>query len=58
MVIGGALAFFKHKCQLTDVLSLEEMEEAIALGLCTQEVLCVRAMLNDLGHEQVGAALV
>ena len=30
----------------------------MALSLCTQEVLWVRAMLKDLGHEQLRATLV
>ena len=32
--------------------------EYVTLGLCTQEVLWVRAMLKDLGHEQVGATWI
>ncbi|OWZ18686.1 polyprotein [Phytophthora megakarya] len=32
--------------------------EYMALSLCTQEVLWTRAMLTDMGHEQVGATQV
>ena len=56
-MIGGAPVFFKSKYQRTVALSSAEAEY-MALSLCTQEVLWVRAMLKDLGHEQVEATLV
>ncbi|CAI5723452.1 unnamed protein product [Peronospora farinosa] len=57
VMIGGAPVVFKSKYQRTVALSSAEAEY-MALSFCTQEVLWVRAMLKDLGHEQVGATLV
>ncbi|KAE9018924.1 hypothetical protein PF005_g10961 [Phytophthora fragariae] len=54
---GGVPVVFKSKYQRTVVLSSAEAEY-MTLGLCTQEVLCTRAMFKDLGHEQVGATQV
>uniref|UniRef100_A0AAV1TAA2 Polyprotein n=1 Tax=Peronospora matthiolae TaxID=2874970 RepID=A0AAV1TAA2_9STRA len=54
VIIGGAPAIYKSKYQGTVDLSSAEAEY-MALSLCTQEVLWVRALLKDLGHEQVGA---
>uniref|UniRef100_A0AAV1UDV4 Integrase catalytic domain-containing protein n=1 Tax=Peronospora matthiolae TaxID=2874970 RepID=A0AAV1UDV4_9STRA len=48
---------YKSKYQRTVALSSAEAEY-MALSLCTQEVLWVRALLKDLGHEQVGATWV
>lgn len=56
-MIGGAPVIFKSKYQRSVALSSAEAEY-MALRLCTQEVLWVRAMHKDLGHEQVGATLV
>ncbi|CAI5737483.1 unnamed protein product [Peronospora farinosa] len=57
MMIGGAPVVFKSKYQRMVALSSAEVEY-MAVSFCTQEVLWVRAMLKDLGHEQVGATLV
>ncbi|KAJ8575401.1 hypothetical protein ON010_g3812 [Phytophthora cinnamomi] len=57
VMISGAPMVFKSKYQRTVALSSAEAEY-MALGLCTQDVLWARAMLKDLGHEQVGATQV
>ncbi|OWZ24413.1 polyprotein [Phytophthora megakarya] len=57
MMISGAPVVFKSKYQRTVALSSAEAEY-MALSQCTQEVLWTRAMLKDLGHEQVGATQV
>ncbi|CAI5730583.1 unnamed protein product [Peronospora farinosa] len=57
VMVGGAPVVFKSKYQRTVALRSAEAEY-MALSFCTQEVLWVRAMLKDLGHEQVGATLV
>uniref|UniRef100_A0AAV1UBQ4 Polyprotein n=1 Tax=Peronospora matthiolae TaxID=2874970 RepID=A0AAV1UBQ4_9STRA len=57
VIIGGAPAIYKSKYQRTVALISAEAEY-MALSLCTQEVLWVRALLKDLGHEQVGATWV
>nr|CAI72292.1 putative polyprotein [Phytophthora infestans] len=57
VMIGNAPVVFKSKYQRTVALSSAEAEY-MALSLCTQEVLWTRAMLKDMGHEQVGATQV
>ncbi|OWZ06003.1 polyprotein [Phytophthora megakarya] len=57
VMISGAPVIFKSKYQRTVALSSAEAEY-MALSLCTQEVLWTRAMLKDMGHEQVGATQV
>ncbi|KAG3120244.1 hypothetical protein PI125_g1340 [Phytophthora idaei] len=57
IMIGNAPEVFKSKFQRTVALSSAEAE-CMALTLCTQEVLWTRAMLKDMGHEQVGATRV
>ena len=57
VMIGGAPVVFKSKYQSMVALSLAEAEYT-ALSLCTQEVQWVRAMLKDLGHEQVGVTWI
>ena len=57
IMISGAPVVFKSKYQRTVALSSAEAEY-MALILCTQEVLWNRAILKDLGHEQVGATQV
>ncbi|KAG2836201.1 hypothetical protein PC118_g4453 [Phytophthora cactorum] len=54
---ANAPVVFKAKFQRTVALSSAEAEY-MALNLCTQEVLWTRAMLMDMGHEQVGATRV
>ncbi|KAE8880335.1 Retrovirus-related Pol polyprotein from transposon TNT 1-94 [Phytophthora fragariae] len=56
-MIGSAPVVFKSKYQRTVALSSAEAEY-MALSQCTQEVMWTRAMLKDLGHEQVGATQV
>ncbi|CEG43863.1 polyprotein [Plasmopara halstedii] len=50
--IASAPVAFKSDYQRTVALSLAEAE-FMALSLCTQEILWKRAMLRDMGHEQV-----
>ncbi|OWZ15147.1 polyprotein [Phytophthora megakarya] len=57
IMIRGAPGIFKLKYQRTVALSLSEAEY-MALSLYTQEVLWTRAMLKDMGHEQMGATQV
>ncbi|GMF61966.1 unnamed protein product [Phytophthora fragariaefolia] len=57
IMISGAPVVFESKYQRTVALSSAEAEY-MALSLCTQEVLWTRAMLRDVGHEQVGATQV
>ncbi|KAG2788014.1 hypothetical protein PC129_g20739 [Phytophthora cactorum] len=57
IMIGNAPVVFKSKFQRSVALSSAEAEY-MALTLCTQEVLWTRAMLKDMGHEQVGATRV
>lgn len=57
VMIRGAPVVFRSKYQQTVALSSAEAEY-MALSLCTQEVLWVRAILKDLGHQQVGATLI
>ncbi|OWZ20507.1 polyprotein [Phytophthora megakarya] len=57
MMSSRVLVVFKSKYQRTVALSSAEAEY-MALSQCTQEVLWTRAMLKDLGHEQVGATQV
>ncbi|KAE9014446.1 hypothetical protein PR002_g14221 [Phytophthora rubi] len=57
IMIGGAPLAFKSKYRRTVALSSAEAEY-MTLSLCTQDVLWTRAMLKDLGHEQVGARQV
>ena len=52
VLIGKAPVVFKSKYQRTVALSSAEAKY-MALSLCTQEVLWVRAMLKDMGREQV-----
>lgn len=52
VMIASAPVVFKSKYQRTAVLSSAEAEY-MALSLCPQEVLWTRAMLRDMGHEQV-----
>ena len=54
LLIGGTPIVFKSKYQRTVALSSTEAEY-MALSLCTQEIIWARAILKDLGHEQVGA---
>ena len=56
-MIASALVVFKSKYQRTAALSSTEAEY-MTLSLCTQEVLWTRAMLKDMGHEQVGGTQV
>ncbi|OWZ13873.1 polyprotein [Phytophthora megakarya] len=55
--ISGRPVVFKSKYQRTVALSSAEVQY-MALCQCTQEVLCTRAMLKNLGHEKVGATHV
>lgn len=55
--IGKAPVVFKSKYQRTVALSSAEAEY-MALSLCTQEVLWARAMLKDMGQEQVGGTQI
>ena len=57
VLIGKAPVVFKSKYQRTVAISSAEAEY-MALSLCTQEVLWVRAMLKDMGREQVGGTHV
>ncbi|OWY94167.1 polyprotein, partial [Phytophthora megakarya] len=57
IMISGAPIIFKSKYQRT-VVPISAEAEYMALSLCTQEVLWARAMLKDMGHEQVGATQV
>ncbi|GMF12666.1 unnamed protein product [Phytophthora lilii] len=57
VLIDDAPVVFKSKYQRTVALSSAEAEYMV-LSLCTQEVLWTRAMLKDLGHEQVGATVI
>ena len=57
VMIVGAPVILKSKYQRTVALSSAEAKY-MALSLCTQEALWVRARLMDLGHEQVRATLV
>ena len=57
VMIASAPVVFKSKYQRTVVLSSTEAEY-MALSLYTQEVLWPRAMLKDMGHEQVGGTQV
>lgn len=52
VMIGHAPVIYKFKYQRTVALSSSEAKY-MALSLCTQEVLWVRAMLKDFDHEQV-----
>ena len=57
VIIGDALAIYKSKYQRTVARSSAEAEY-MALILCTHEALWVRALLKDLGQEQVEATWV
>ncbi|OWZ15188.1 hypothetical protein PHMEG_00011211 [Phytophthora megakarya] len=55
-MIGNAPVVFKSKFQRTVALSSES--EYMALSLCVQEVLWLRAMLKDMGIEQKKATQI
>ena len=57
VLIGKDPVVFKSKYQRTVALSSAEVDY-MALSLCTQEVLWVRAMLTDMSLEQVGGTRV
>ncbi|OWZ14335.1 hypothetical protein PHMEG_00012197 [Phytophthora megakarya] len=57
IMISEAPVILKSKYQRTVALHSEE-REYMALRLCTQEVLWKRAMIKDMGHEQLGATQV
>ncbi|POM80562.1 Integrase catalytic core protein [Phytophthora palmivora] len=57
VLMGNAPVVFKSKFQRTVALSSAEAEYT-ALSLCVQEVLWMRAMLKDMGHEQGNATQI
>lgn len=57
IMIGGTPVIFESKYQHTVALISAEAEY-MALSHCTREVLWTRAILKDLGHEQVGATQI
>ena len=57
VIMGNAPVVFKSKFQRTVALSSAEAEY-MALSLCVQEVLWMRAMLKDMGYEQRNATQI
>jgi hypothetical protein len=51
IMMNGGPVIYKSKYQQTVALSSAEAEY-LALSMCTQEVIWVRAMMKDLGYEQ------
>ena len=51
LVLNGGPVIFKSKYQRTVALSTSEAEY-MALSMCTQDILCTRMLMADLGFEQ------